>query len=141
MGVTLGQEYNSGIIKGYLDLKIGAYIGSKWKLLSFLNNTGEVISFGLNGDKNWAYTLDGGTTWLDLDTSIAGAANTTYNIYFQFDLDNGTVTLYFNNVLYLNAKQVNVKSISCFQTMTNGKGTGDSARVVTLDNIAIVKED
>ena len=30
--------------------------------------------------------------------------------------------------------------MSYFQTMTNGNGTGDGARNITLDNIVIVKE-
>ena len=141
MGITLGNKYNSGILKGYLDLKTNGNIGSKWKLLSFFNYEGnEVISFGLDTNKKWAYSIDGGTTWNTFNPNVSGAANTTYNIYFQFDLDNGYVSFYMNNKLLINYIKLNIKEMSYFQTMTNGTGTGDGARNITFDNIVVVKE-
>ncbi len=141
MGITLGNKYNNGILKGYLDLKTNGNIGSKWKLLSFFDYKGnEVISFGLDSNKKWAYSIDGGTTWNSFNPNVSGAANTTYNIYFQFDLDNGYVSFYMNNKLLINYIKLNIKEMSYFQTMTNGTGTGDGARNITFDNIVVVKE-
>lgn len=141
MGITLGNKYNNGILKGYLDLKTNGNIGSKWKLLSFFDYEGnEVISFGLDSNKKWAYSIDGGSSWITFSDNIEGAKNTTYNIYFQFDLDNGYVSFYMNNKLLINYIKLNIKEMSYFQTMTNGTGTGDGARNITFDNIVIVKE-
>ncbi|MCR5349869.1 MAG: hypothetical protein K6E20_02650 [Acholeplasmatales bacterium] len=141
IGYTFGEEYTSGIIKGYVTITIGEKTGSKWKLIGFYDSEGnEQVAFGLDSNKNWSYMIDG-TTWVAFDTSLTATANTTYNLYYQIDLNTGLVTLYINDVLYINGLSTNATAISYFQTMTNGSGTGDSSRVVTLDNIAIVKED
>ena len=141
---TLGNNYDSGIVSGYVDLSLGANIGSKWKLLTFYSNTNnqltEKISFGLDSNKNFAYCVNGGD-WISFTKTLSGAANTTYSIYYQFDLDNGTVSLIINNVIYLDYVKTGIDSVASFQTMTNSTGlAGSKERVITLDNIAITIE-
>ena len=139
--VSCGEAYESGIVKGWVDLSIGEQKGSKWALLTFIDKDGlAVLKIGANSSSYLAYSL--GSDPLDNGEALENSAiakNAKYSIYFEFDLNTGTTTLIINNTLH--KIQNAVTSLQGFYTMTNNKGTGSSARVVTLDNIIIVKED
>ena len=138
--VSAGQGYNTGIIKGWVDLSIGEQKGSKWALLSFVDENGAtVLKIGANANSNLSYSL--GDEALDNGTVLDSSAinkNAKYSIYFEFDLDSGITTLVINGALH----KINnaVKSFAGFYTMTNSKGTGSTARIVIFDNVIIVKE-
>ena len=139
--VNTGGVHTSGIIKGYLDLTVGSNTGTKWGVLQICSNTERLIQIGAtdNSSKVWGYTLDG-TTFTDFSNTLQFKSG-SYSIYYELDLDNGLITLIINNVTYLNKANLGIKSFSSILSMTNNKGTGTSAREITLDNIIIVKEN
>ena len=141
---STGENLTSGIIKGYLDLTISQASGSKWALVTFLDyNLNPLLKLGTDSSNHLSYALDNvalenGTS---LITDKTVAVNDNYKIYYEFNLNDGTTTLIINDITYLNNIKTNIKSFAGFYTMTNGKGTDNSARIITLDNIIIVKEN
>ncbi len=142
INVSAGTTYTTGIVKGWVELTVSQKTGSKWALLTFIGSeNATVFTIGANSSSYLSYST--GSTKIESGTAFSSdkvAVGSNYKIYYEFDLDNGTTTIIINNTVYLNKATTNVKAFSGFYTMTNGSGTGTSARVVTLDNIAIVKK-
>lgn len=139
--VNTGSIHTSGVIKGYVDLTVGSNTGTKWGVLQFYSDNVRVLQIGStdNSSKVWGYTLDG-TTFTDFGTTLQFKSG-TYSIYYELDLNNGLVTIMINNVTYLNKVNLGIKTFSSILSMTNGNGTGSTARETTLDNIIIIKEN
>lgn len=141
--ISFGEEYTSGIVKGWVEINVGPNVGSKWALLTFYNKDLEALfKFGTNSDKYLSYalndvSLENGTVLIN--SSIT--ANNTYKIYYEFNLDEGTTTFIIDGTTYLNNEKTNIKSLAGFYTMTNKAGAESSARIITLDNIVVIKED
>ena len=141
--VSFGQEYTSGIVKGWVELNVGPNLGSKWALLSFYSGN-QIVNFKIGADSNKYLSYAVGSTQLENGTALINTEivkNTTYKIYYEFNLNAGTTTLIIDGTTYLNNELTNIKSLAGFYTMTNGSGTGDAARVITLDNIIVIKEN
>jgi pectate lyase len=107
---------------------------SKWSLLSLRGadsdgNSGEIISFGSDANKNLAVRT-GGTAYNS--SKVAVAKDTTYDVTIVLDLNTGDATVTANDLTFTN-EGIDVASVSSLYFVTSLSG----ARNLTVSDVSV----
>ena len=131
---------DNGTVEGCMDVTIDT-LGTGWTLFQLYGidtaKTSVNEVFGLRNDKTagLAYRLDGGTTLGTPLNAVTLAAGTTYQIYFNADLQNSKLSVQINGVDYVKDLEIpGLSQLNYIRFVSSDKGSS----TLSLDNIAIV---
>ena len=131
---------DNGTVEGCMDVTIDT-LGTGWTLFQLYGidtaKTSVNEVFGLRNDKTagLAYRLDGGTTLGTPLNAVTLAAGTTYQIYFNADLQNSKLSVQINGVDYVKDLEIpGLSQLNYIRFVSSDK----SSSTLSLDNIAIV---
>lgn len=135
--VDFGRVLRIGKVTGYVEVTTKE-IGDSWTFLQFIGTSAtkenaEVFALRTK-DKVIKYRLDGGSEAIPLN-SIA-SENKTYNIYFEFDLENNKISVTINGIAFLTDFETSIKELQGIRFVSSDK----NSRTLVIDNLAVAFE-
>ncbi len=136
-GTSLVVDFGKvlGVVEGYMEVTLVSS-GNSWTFLQFNGysaNKQNAEVFGLRTDGGKIkYRLDGGT--VTEGTTAPATADTTYKIYYKFDLLSGKVTLTINNETVVSELSTSINGLTGLKIVSSDSGS----KTAKVDNIAVV---
>ncbi len=136
-GTSLVVDYGSvlGVVEGYIEVTLISS-GNSWTFLQFNGysagkQNAEVFGLRTDGGKI-KYRLDGGN--VIAGTTTPDTADTTYKIYYKFDLLSGKVTLTINGEDIVSDLQTSISGLTGLKVVSSDSGS----KTAKVDNVAVV---
>ncbi len=136
-GTSLVVDYGSvlGVVEGYIEVTLISS-GNSWTFLQFNGYSAgkqNAEVFGLRTDSGKIkYRLDGGS--VIAGTTTPDMADTTYKIYYKFDLLSGKVTLTINGEDIVSDLQTSISGLTGLKVVSSDSGS----KTAKVDNVAVV---